>query len=460
MQAVVWKNIIVKDYTERFFSEAKKRLVFPNPEYYKREQMGKYLGRTPRDIVLYEKKGDDLILPFGMLGFCFEHRDEFDGGICNAILQPQISFDYGSNIKPYPYQEEAIKAALKARNGIIVAPCGSGKTQIALEIAARLGMRMLWITHTLELMKQSMDRAKSVYGLTAKDYGTITGGKVDVGRVVTFATVQTLANIDLTKYRDYWQVVIVDECHKAVGTPTKLMMFWKVVSSLSARYKFGVTATPKRADGLEPAMFALIGDLIYEVPKSAVEETTCPVLINPRETNFSPMAFEIVAPDGTIDHNKLMNSIVNDLRRNELICSDVEACEKPCMLLTDRVAHAIMLKQRLGSRARLLCGSERKKDREQSLKDIMNGDADIIVATYPIAKEGLDIPQLRSLFLATPTRNEVTVVQSCGRVGRKFEGKDRGMVYDYVDKSPILQRMFESRKKIYKKAKFYLHFDT
>lgn len=460
MQAVVWKNIIVKDCTERFFAEVKKRLVFPNPEYYKREKMGKYLGRTPRDIVLYEKRGDDLILPFGMLGFCFEHRNEFDGGISNAILTPQISFDYRSNIKPYPYQEEAIRAAIKARNGIIVAPCGSGKTQIALEFAARLGMRMLWITHTLDLMKQSMDRAKSVYGLSGKDYGTITGGRVEAGRVVTFATVQTLANIELGKYRDYWQVIVVDECHKAVGSPTKLMMFWKVVSSLSARYKLGVTATPKRADGLEPAMFALIGDLIHEVPKSAVEDTTCPVEVVPRETGFLPMAFEIAAPDGTIDHNKLLNRIVCDLRRNELICRDVEECEKPCMLLTDRVAHAVMFKQRFGNRARLLCGSEKKKDREQSLKDIANGDADIIVATYPIAKEGLDIPQLRSLFLATPTRNEVTVVQSCGRVGRKFAGKEGGVVYDYVDKSPILQRMFESRKKIYKKANFCLHSDT
>lgn len=460
MQAVVWKHILIKNCTESFFKAVKERLTFPNPEYSKREQMGKYTGRTPKNIVLYERKGDDLILPFGMLGFVFEHRNEFNEGINNAILPPQAMFDYVSSIRPYLYQEEAIKAALKARNGIIVAPCGSGKTQIALEVAARLGMRMLWITHTLELMKQSMDRAKSVYGLTAKDYGTITGGNVDVGRVVTFATVQTLANIDLTKYRDYWQVVIVDECHKAVGTPTKLMMFWKVVSSLSARYKFGVTATPKRADGLEPAMFALLGGMIHEIHKEEVADTTCPVHVEVKETRFAPSAFEITAPDGTIDYNRLMQRIVSDAGRNALICDDIDYCPKPCMVLTDRVSHAIFFKGMLGARARLLCGSERKKDREAAMKDILEGRADVIVATYPIAKEGLDIPQLRSVILATPTKNEVTIVQSCGRVGRRSPGKEFGIVYDYVDKSPVLSRGFDVRRKIYKKSNFILHFRT
>ena len=155
-----------------------------------------------------------------------------------------------------------------------------------------------------------------------------------------------------------------------------------------------------------------------------------------------------------------MQEIVSDARRNVQICMDVEDCEKPCIVLTERVAHAKLLRYTFGEKARLLCGSESKKDREQALKDIKEGIADILVATYPIAKEGLDIPQLRTLVMATPSRNEVTVTQSCGRVGRAFEGKERGVVYDYVDKCPILSRSFDVRKKIYKKANFYLHFDS
>jgi len=460
MQASVGSEIVIRNYTKSFFDEVRQKLEFPNPDYYKKQALGKYVGNIQKDVVLWQRHGSDLVLPFGMLKFCFDRANQFDEGILNAISMPKFRFDYRSNINLYDYQEKAVLAALRNRNGIIVAPCGSGKTQIALEIAARLGQRMLWITHTIDLMNQSIERAKSVYGLSKDDYGTITGGKIDLGKVVTFATVQTLANVDLSTslMKNYWQVVIVDECHKAVGTPTKLMMFWKVVSSLSARYKFGLTATPKRADGLEPCMYALLGEKVYEVPKEAVEDTTCPVEVVFRETNFNPPFETFLAPDGTIDHNELMSGIICDAGRNAMICEDVKECEKPCMILTDRVAHAEFFKWAFGDDAILLVGSQSKKEREEGLERFRRGEVPILVATYPIAKEGLDVPNLRSVFLATPTRNEVTVVQSCGRVGRKADGKEKGIVYDYVDKIGILKRSADQRKKIYKKSNFLFTF--
>lgn len=460
MQASVGAEIVVRNYTPKFFAEVRQKLEFPNPDYYKKQALGKYVGNIQKDIVLWQRRGSDLILPFGLLKFCFSKADEFNEGILNAVPVPQIRYNYASDIRLYDYQEKAVLDALTARNGIIVAPCGSGKTQIGLEIAARLGLRMLWITHTIDLMNQSIERAKSVYGLEKSDYGTITGGKIDVGKVVTFATVQTLANVDLGVFKNYWQVVIVDECHKAVGTPTKLMMFWKVVSSLAARYKFGLTATPKRADGLEPCMFALLGEKICEIPKEAVENTTCPVEVILRETNFEPPYEDFLAPDGTIDNNTLMAEIICDKERNGMIIADVKACEKPCMILTDRVIHAEFFKWTFGDDAVLLTGGQSKPDRVSALTRFKNGEVPILVATYPIAKEGLDVPNLRSVFLATPTKNEVTVVQSCGRVGRKADEKERGIVYDYVDKLGILKRNSEKRKKIYKNQKYLLHFPT
>lgn len=459
MRVSVGAEITVHDYTNAFLSEVRNRLEFPNPDYYKKQAIGKYVGNIQKDIVLWQRRGNDLILPFGMLKFIFDRKDQFES-IANYVQLPKIRYNYGSNIIPYEYQEKAIIAALRARNGVIVAPCGSGKTQIGLEVAARLGLKVLWVTHTIELMQQSMDRAKSVYdGLSGKDYGTITGGKVNVGDVFTFATVQTLANVDLSLYKYYWQVIIVDECHKAVGTPTKMMMFWKVVSSLSARYKFGLTATPKRSDSLEPSMFALLGEKVYEITKEDVAHTTCPVEVIARETGFDADYSEFTSADGMIDHNKLLELIVCDAKRNELICDDVRKCEKPCLILTDRVIHAEFFKMMFPD-AVLLTGSQRKTDRKDGLDKIRNGEADILIATYPIAKEGLDIPQLRSLIMATPTKNEITVVQSCGRVGRKADGKSVGLVYDYVDKIGVLAREFAVRKKIYKKVNYVLHFAT
>ena len=118
---------------------------------------------------------------------------------------------------------------------------GSGKTQTALEMIARLGLKTLWITHTIDLLNKSYERAKNNFedvGL-----GKIANGKIGIGTHITFATVQTLKSMDLQSYADTWDCVIVDECHRVCGTPAKAGMFYKVINKLVARYKYGLTAT-------------------------------------------------------------------------------------------------------------------------------------------------------------------------------------------------------------------------
>ena len=131
-----------------------------------------------------------MILPFGCLTdlFAMYPIDLFENKSVKHIL-------YKSNIKLFDYQEEVCKKAVLRKNGIIVMPAGSGKTQTALEIVARLGLKTLWITHTIDLLNQSYDRAKNNF----KDIGLgkIANGKIEIGTHITFATVQTLKSIDL-----------------------------------------------------------------------------------------------------------------------------------------------------------------------------------------------------------------------------------------------------------------------
>jgi superfamily II DNA or RNA helicase len=448
MNAIVGADIIIQNYDLSTLVYFKDLLSFPNPEYHKKLALGKWVGNIQPVINLWQRRGADLIVPYGMIDKVREKTDKiFYGDIRD---NPYIR--YKSNISLYDYQERVVASAIAKGHGVIVAPCGSGKTQMALELCARIGKRALWITHTGELLKQSMERAKACFdGLSGDDYGTITEGKVDVGKAITFATVQTASRVNLHEYREYWDIVIVDECHKAVGTPTKLMMFWKVVSSLNAQYKYGITATPEREDGLSPCMYALLGEKACEVTKDDVKQNICPVIVNIQSTGFSPDIAKITGADGIIDHNKLMNEIVNDEKRNKIIIADAFMSEKPCMILTDRVAHAKMFSDALGERARVLAGNVNKKMRDTAKCDIEDGKADILIATYPIAKEGLDIPCLRSLILATPSKNETTIVQSCGRVARKAKGKQYGMIYDYADDSIIFRKAIKKRLSIYKK---------
>ena len=145
--------------------------------------------------------------------------------------------------------------------GILQSPAGSGKTQIGISMIASLGKRALWLTTTKDLLLQSKKRAEQYMDKSL--IGTITEGKVNIGTGVTFATIQTMCKLDLALYKDVWDVIIVDECHSCSGSPTKVTRFSKVLNSLSARHKYGLSATVHRADGLIKTTYALLGKVRY-----------------------------------------------------------------------------------------------------------------------------------------------------------------------------------------------------
>ena len=462
MRILVSNKIKIENYSQEVLDYCKQNLVLPNPEFYKREAQGRWTGNTQREFVLYERVGNHLLVPFG----CFKELWRIFGGKVEFenLIHSLTPRSYDSNINLYPYQETAVKRLISAKNGILVSPCGSGKTQMALETIARIGGKTLWIAHTVELLTQSMERAKSCFDLPSSCYGTITAGKVNIGSAITFATVQTMCNIDLKQYAREWDVVIVDECHKAVGSPTKIMQFYKVLSNLSARYRFGLTATPKRADGLERCMFALIGDIVHTIPKEEVKKFTCPVRVEKRETGYKPDLDVILAGDGTIVYSDLIKDLTSDRKRNEKIAEDIKALINSdetvrILVLSDRVEHLSTLREMLsGYKVRqLMALSNSKKAREerkQALKDLNDGKINVVLATYQLAREGLDIPNLNYVVFASPQKDETTVTQSAGRVGRKADGKEYGVVIDYVDDFGMLRGFSKKRNSVYKKLEY------
>lgn len=465
MHAIVSNSIKIENPT----AECKKRysdmLTFSNPEYAKKERMGFWTGNTPRTISLMASGADWIDIPFGLLQDVFAHSSDYER-ITNDVKLSSNRVEYRSYLKAYDYQDAAIQAALDGRNGVIIAPCGSGKTMIGLEIIARLGLRALWLTHTEDLLRQSMDRAKAIFDINASSYGTITAGKINIGQSITFATVQTMCRVDLAKLKHEWDVIVVDEAHHVVGSPTKLQMFYKVISGLAARYKFGLTATPKRGDGLIACMYALLGSKLYEVTKEQVKHNLCPVRVFMQDVDYTPDLSVILAPDGTLQYTSLINDLTENTHRNEQIVADI-AKHSPRgtrgLVLTDRIQHTITLcnaLNALGLRCEVLTGSVRKSVRTGVLQKLIDGEIDIVVGTFALAREGLDIPNLDNVFFATPQKNEVVVVQSAGRVARKATGKEWGNVYDYVDGFGMLRGWATKRKGFYKKSDYVLHYDT
>ena len=457
MRIELSNNIKIENPPGWLLTWCKGNLVLPNPDYYKKQSMGKWVGNISKDIFLYERVANTLILPFGVWNRNFYDKVKTDAESIESDIKPFKAIEYKSNINLYNYQEKAVKEALNARNGIIVMPCGAGKTQTAIELIARLGGRTLWLTHTQDLLNQSMSRAKACLDVDNETYGKITAGKVDIGTGITFATVQTMAKIDLEKYKYEWDVIVVDECHKAVGSPTKVMQFYKVVSSLACRYKFGLTATPKRSDGLTKSMLALLGEIIIEIPKAAVADTTCPVKVQAIHTKYMPDCDAITNDDGTINYSFLIDDLIHNKERFEFVKTLVNS-HTSCLVLANRVEYLERLTEAYISSGRkgvclsVLGNSKKAKEtRKDALVKLNNGEIDCIFATYQLAAEGLDVPSLNNLILATPEKDERIVTQAVGRVGRKADGKEFGMVYDLVDGFGMFSGWAVKRKGYYKK---------
>ena len=291
--------------------------------------------------------------------------------------------------------------------------------------------------------------------------GTITEGRVQIGKAITFATVQTMCNLDLGRYRDVWDCIIVDECHRVAGTPTSVTQFSKVLNSLAARHKYGLSATVHRADGMIAATYALLGQIAYQVPDAAVAEKVMTVSVLPRPTHQG-LSREFLDTDGTIIYAKLVNFLADRYDRNELIAADlVENRNHYNLILSDRLSHLEYLMKHLPHDLRdqavmvdgKMTSKKAKAMREQAIEDMRQGRKRYLFATYSLAKEGLDIPRLDRLYLATPQKDYAVITQSIGRIARTFEGKAEPVVYDYVDEGiQYLVRSYKKRCATYRKC--------
>lgn len=452
MRITVRNEICITDYDEQLLDWCKKTLVITNPEYTKKQRMGKWLGNTPRYLYMYRIDGNTLVLPHGKLNDIILRY----GNDAIRYEYPEIrSVDYGNTVELYDYQELAVNALAKAQGGVLQSKAGSGKTQMGIALIAKLGCKALWLTHTKDLLKQSEDRAAQYFDRSL--FGEITEGKVNIGKGITFATVQTLATQNLNLYRDSFDCIIVDECHRVAGTPTAATQFGKVIGSLNARYKYGLSATVHRADGLITEMFSYLGNIAYTVPDEAVADKVMTVWVNRRDTgvHISP---ECLDTDGTLLYTNLISYLASSTRRNFLIANDLaNNSEHYNLILSDRISHLQYLMSLLPAEMCVMVdgsmtSKKAKAERERAIEDMRKGNKRYLFATYKLAKEGLDIPRLDRLYLATPQKDYAIIVQSVGRIQRTFEGKSDPICYDYVDSIEYLARAYKKRCSHYRKC--------
>lgn len=410
-----------------------------------------YVGNVPKYLCMYKENGQDVIIPIGLFS---KVKNKFD--LAKYPKQIKLAddkqFKFGNEINLYDYQEEAVCKLIEKGYGILIAPTGSGKTQMGIALACRLGYKTLWITHTKDLLKQSFDRAKQY--INEKYLGTITDGKINIKDGITFSTVQTLSKLDLQSLRYEFNTIIVDECHRLAGTPTRLKQFSKVVNNLSARHKYGLTATLHRSDKLEETIIAYLGDIAYEVKRELVKDK----IVNPKVIKVSTgimLTTACLGMDGTIDYNKMLEYLSQNIVRNNIIVRYLLSNKDNYnLILSCRIEQLSniydMLPETEKEKAVIVTSKLNKTDREKAIEDMQKGKKHYMFATYSLAKEGLDIPRLDRLYLVSSSKDKAVVQQSVGRVMRVFENKDTPIVYDFVDSYIKATKDFITRKSFYK----------
>ena len=458
MSVTVSNVITIDNPSKELRTWCAKNLSLKNPEYVKKQRMHFWVGNTPEYLHLYGIHGDKWILPFGTLRNILP-MVSVDEIKMDFPASEQI--DYGCKVPLYDYQQKAIEDVYWKQYGILQSPAGSGKTQMGIALIAKLGKKALWLTHTIDLLKQSKERARQYMGEAL--LGTITEGKVNIGSGITFATVQTMCNLDLAQYKGMWDVIIVDECHRVAGTPTAVSQFSKVLNSLAARHKYGLSATVHRSDGLIKATFALIGDVVYTVPTEAVADKIMKVGICPIPTGVG-ISRECLNTDGTLNYAKLIGYLAESEERNRQIVECITADrDKPALILSDRLGHLETLMSMLPADMRedavMVSGKmttkKGKAEREQAIADMRTGKKKYLFATYSLAKEGLDIPCLERLYMATPQKDYAVITQAIGRIARTSKGKEDPVVYDFVDDIQYLVKAYKKRCTTYRKNGCY-----
>lgn len=389
---------------------------------------------SQEEVKLYRRAGGNsrLLIPRGLIK---RGVDQKDWDRCNPYeFTGKLRSEQKSMV------EHTLDHLEGNHGGIIKADTGTGKTVVGINLAHRIGYHTLIIVPTSYLFTQWRNRIVGKDGFTnLSDVGSIVQNTCDYeGKEFTIGMLHSLS--EPGRYPEevysYFGLVIWDECHR-VGAPTfsnTAGMFW-------SDYRLGLSATPRRKDGLENVFRYHIG---RNVPMGLNQHLKAKVMVVSyigADASSANCTF-----GGKLNLGMYAKKLTRLPSRNELLASVLQRAynkdERRALMLTDRVQHILTIKDLL----------ERRYDVPGHNIGIFTGntklglDRRIILATYGSAGLGADLPSLNTLVLGTPRAD---IEQAVGRILRADTGVNP-VVVDILDvASPVMQRWYGSRKNFY-----------
>lgn len=441
MELTIAERLTVTGMPAAIREQSRRELTLTNPEYESRRRGGRWIPPGMAETVsLYdEAAGGVVVLPMGYM----ERVAELAKGARVPVefvdrrlrLEP-AAMTFSGGLRPY--QVRALGELCRHSCGLLEAPCGSGKTVMAMALAARKRQPTLLLAHTKDLARQLADAAREWLGV---EPGMCGAGEWRPGEAVTVALVQALTarRYALEELAERVGCVILDEAHHAPAAT-----FTEVMQAFPAAYRYGVTATPDRRDGLAAFMTAVIGPIRARVTREELEAAG--VSVRP-VVEWIPTRFFFDYREES-QYQAMLSAMAEDPARNELLVTVARGAMdggRQVLILTDRVAHAEALAEALGDDAAALHGGVSKRRRAEILAAARGGRLMAMVATK-LADEGLDVPSLGAVILAAPARDPNRVVQRIGRTLRPMPGKPAPVVYDVVDRRiPLLVSQARTR---------------
>jgi superfamily II DNA or RNA helicase len=352
--------------------------------------------------------------------------------------------------KPFDYQESIIKQFTDSGgNGLICVPCGKGKTFMALAIAYCLRKRFMVIVDKEFLLNQWKGEIQQFFpGLRI---GILQGSRLEIEPDmydVTLCMLQTLCQREFPSATfKTFGFTIFDECHHLGAAH-----FSRALLKVQTKYMLGLSATPVRDDGLTKVFEWYLGKPVYWEKQREADPSVTVRAIQFKTTDTS-YTQEPVDYKGEVIMARLLTQIVEFEERTALIIRCIRDLggdpARRILVLSERKKHLermeeILNEQKSGLTIGYYVGGMKEAVREDAGKN-----ARVLLATYAMASEAMNIKSLNAVILASPRKK---VEQSVGRILRERPGERvcQPMILDIIDSHGMYQGQFRKRRVFYK----------
>ena len=352
----------------------------------------------------------------------------------------KITTTFNGKLRDETHKNDAMSAAIKAGNGVLSLPCGFGKTTVSLAIACKLGYRTMIVVHKEFLANQWKERIQQF--CPGASIGIVQQNKKETECDFVIAMLQSLSLKEYS-FNDFDSIgtVIVDEAHHICAK-----VFSQSLFKMCPKHIFGLSATPTRKDGLTKVLHWFMGPTFFSVERENQEQVEVfPIQYSCQRFRDPPPCTRF----GKLSLATMITELTEDRERNIVIAKiikDILKTTRQVLVLSDRRHHCEVLHQSFKKTSGLYMGGMKEVDLAESSKKR------IIFATFSQAHEGLDIPSLDTVILATPKSD---IIQSIGRIMRETYGKKNNPhIYDIFDQWSICHAMYNKRLKVYRQGGF------